>query len=243
LYLEHIRKAKEAIEIPLIASLNRTSLGSWIDYAREVEAAGADALELNIFYIPVDLDMTSAEVEQSYVEIFKAVRRAVKLPIAVKLSPFFSNLAHMASRLDDEGAAALVLFNRFYQPDIDLTTREVYPHMVLSTPESARLPLRWIALLYGRTRAELAASGGVHSGRDAIKLLMAGASVTMLCSTLLQHGIKQLSVIEQEMLDWMEKYEYESVREMQGSMSHRNVSNPSAFERAQYVRGLQSIKR
>ena len=241
-YLEHIRRAKEAADIPLIASLNCTSLGSWIDYAKEVEQAGADGLELNIFYIPTDLDLAPGKVEQHYVEIVSAVQSAVRLPVAVKLSPFFSNLAYTANKLDAEGVGALVLFNRFYQPDIDLKTREVYPHLRLSTSESMRLPLRWIALLYGRVRTEFAASGGVHSGRDAIKLIMAGASVTMLCSALLQHGIGHISVIEQEMLDWMDEYEYESLEEMQGCMSYRNVSDPSSFERAHYVRGLQSYR-
>jgi dihydroorotate dehydrogenase (fumarate) len=241
-YLEHIRKARQAVDIPLIASLNCTSLGSWLSYAKEIEQAGADGLELNIFYIPTDLDMSSLEVEHGYIEILNAVSSSVKLPVAVKLSPYFSNLAQMARRLDGEGVAALVLFNRFYQPDIDLKTREVYPHIMLSTSQSLRLPLRWIGLLYGRLRAALAASGGVHSGRDAIKLIMAGASVTMLCSVLLQRGIGHISAIEREMLDWMEEYEYESVQEMQGSMSYRHVSDPSAFERAHYVRGLQSYR-
>jgi dihydroorotate dehydrogenase (fumarate) len=241
-YLEHIRRAKELVDIPLIASLNCTSVGSWIEYAKEIEQAGADGLELNIFYIPTDLNLAPGEVEQQYVEIVRAVMSCVELPVAVKLSPFFSNLAYTANRLDAEGVAALVLFNRFYQPDIDLRTREVHPHLTLSTSESMRLPLRWIALLYGKVRAEFAASGGVHNGRDAIKLIMAGASVAMLCSALLRHGIEHLSVIEQEMLDWMEEYEYESVEEMQGCMSYRNVSDPSSFERAHYVRGLQSYR-
>jgi dihydroorotate dehydrogenase (fumarate) len=241
-YLEHIRRARAAVDIPLIASLNCTSLGSWIDYAKEVEQAGADGIELNIFYIPTDLNLSPGDVEQHYIDIVRAVKSAVKLPVAVKLSPFFSNLAYTINKLDAEGAAALVLFNRFYQPDIDLRTREVYPHLRLSNSMSMRLPLRWIALLYGRVRAEFAASGGIHSGRDAIKLIMAGASVTMLCSVLLQHGIGQINIIEQEMLDWMDEYEYESLEEMQGSMSYRSVSDPASFERAHYVRGLQSYR-
>jgi dihydroorotate dehydrogenase (fumarate) len=242
-YLEHIRKAKERVSIPVIASLNGTSPGGWIDYAADIEQAGADALELNIFYIPNDIDTPSAEVEQTYIDILEAVKGKVKLPLAVKLGPYFSNLAQMASRLDAAGADALVLFNRFYQPDIDLKKLEVRPNLLLSTPQALRLPLRWIAMLHGRLKADLAASGGIHTGHDAIKMIMAGANVTMLCSVLLKRGIDHIGVIEREILDWMDEYEYESVREMHASMSQRNSSDPAAFERAQYVNALQSFKR
>ncbi|MEO8285205.1 MAG: dihydroorotate dehydrogenase-like protein [Chloroflexota bacterium] len=242
-YLEHIRKAKETVSIPIIASLNGSSLGGWTDYAAEIEQAGADALELNIFYMPNDINTPAADVEQLYIDIVIAVKRKVRIPVAVKLGPFFSNLAHMASRLNTAGASGLVLFNRFYQPDIDLKGLEVRPHILLSTPQALRLPLRWIAMLDGRVKSDLAASGGIHTGTDAIKMIMAGANITMLCSVLLKRGIDQIGVIEHEMLDWMEYYEYESVQEMRASMSQRNSSDPAAFERAQYVRALQSYKR
>lgn len=241
-YLEHIRKAKEQVSIPVIASLNGTSPGGWIDYASLIQQAGADALELNIFYIPNDIDTPAAEVEQLYIDIVEAVRSKIRIPMSVKLSPYFSNLAHMANRLDRAGVDALVLFNRFYQPDIDLRELEVRSSILLSTPQALRLPLRWIAMLSGRLRADLAASGGIHTGEDAIKMVMAGANVAMLCSALLKRGIKHISVIEQQMLDWMERYEYESVAEMRASMSQRNIPNPAAFERAQYVRSLQSFE-
>jgi dihydroorotate dehydrogenase (fumarate) len=241
-YLEHIRKAKAATRIPVIASLNGTSPGGWLDYVALIQQAGADAIELNLYYLPTDVDMTSAQVEQTYIDFVEAVKAAVTIPVAVKLGPFFSNLAHMAERLDWAGADALVLFNRFYQPEIDLDKLEVRPHMLLSTPQSLRLPMRWIAILYGRIRAGLAATGGIHQAEDALKLLMAGANVTMLCSTLMIHGLEHIRTIEQDMLDWMDLHEYESVREMQGSMSHRNCADPAAFERVQYVRALQSYK-
>jgi dihydroorotate dehydrogenase (fumarate) len=242
-YLKHIHKAKSAVSIPVIASLNGASLGGWIDFAKKIEQAGADALELNIYYIPSDANRTSEQVEQTYIDILQAVKSAVKIPIALKLSPYFSNMANMAKRLDKAGADALVLFNRFYQPDIDLENLEVKPSVLLSTPHALRLPLTWIALLYGRVTANLAATSGIHKGEDAIKLLMAGASVAMLCSTLLRSGIKQIRVIEEEMSKWMEEHEYESVKQMQGSMSQINCADPSAFERAQYIKTLQSYGR
>jgi len=241
-YLYHIQKAKEAVSIPIIASLNGTSVGGWIDYSKKIEQAGADALELNIYYIPADIEMTSEQVEQTYVEILKAVKSEVKIPVALKLSPFFNNIAYMAKRLDDAGANALVLFNRFYQPDIDLETLEVRPNIILSTPQALRLPLRWIAILYGRVKADLAATSGIHTPQDVIKMLMVGANITMLCSVLLRHGIEHIRVIEQGVRNWMEEHEYESVQQMQGSMSQKNCEDPSAFERSQYMRGLLTYK-
>jgi dihydroorotate dehydrogenase (fumarate) len=241
-YLERIRKAKEAVAIPIIASLNGVSIGGWTDYASLIQEAGADALELNIYYIPADPTLTGAEVEQTYLNILTTVKSLVTIPVAVKLSPFFSNLANMARRLDESGADSLVLFNRFYQPDIDLDNLTVRPNVILSTPQALRLPLRWIAILYGRVRADLAATSGVHTAQDVIKMLMAGASVTMLCSVLLRHGVGHIRSIEQGLRQWMEEHEYESVAQMRGSMSQIHCENPGEFERAQYVRALHSFK-
>jgi dihydroorotate dehydrogenase (fumarate) len=241
-YLEHIRKAKAAVDIPIIASLNGASVGGWTSFAKQMEQAGADALELNVYFIPTDMNMTGAEVEQRYIDILQAVKSAVTIPVAVKLSPFFSNLANMAMRLDDAGADALVLCNRFYQPDIDLETLEIKPQVLLSTPQAIRIPLRWIAILCGRIKADLAATSGIHTGEDVVKMLMAGASATMLCSVLLRRGIEQLRSVEQELIQWMQKHEYESVHQMQGSMCQYLCPNPSAFERAQYMRALTSYK-
>jgi dihydroorotate dehydrogenase (fumarate) len=241
-YLERIRKAKEAVAIPIIASLNGVSIGGWTDYANLIQEAGADALELNIYYIPTDPTLTGAEVEQTYLNILTMVKSLVTIPVAIKLSPFFSNLANMASRLDEAGADGLVLFNRFYQPDIDLDNLVVRPNVILSTPQALRLPLRWIAILYGRIRADLAATSGIHTAQDVIKMLMAGANVTMLCSVLLRHGVSHIRLIEQGLRQWMEDREYESVAQMQGSMSQIHCENPGEFERAQYVRALHSFK-
>jgi len=241
-YLEYIHKAKQKVSIPIIASLNGSSVGGWTNYAKQIKQAGADALELNIYYVPTDMELTSNEIEQTYIDILRAVKAAVTIPVAVKVSPYFTNMANMAKRLDETGADALVLFNRFYQPDINLNLLDVEPNVLLSTPQSMRLPLRWIAILYGRIHADLAATSGIHRGDDALKMLMAGAKITMLCSVLLRHGINQIRVIEQEMREWMQKHEYESVQQMQGSMSQKHCPNPSAFERAQYMRSLSTYK-
>ena len=239
-YLKHISKAKEAVDMPVIASLNGSSVGGWTSYAKAIQQAGADALELNIYYIPTDLDVTSAQIEQTYLDILKAVKSQVTIPVAVKLSPFFTNFANMAKRLDEAGANGLVLFNRFYQPDIELESLEVVPNILLSTPMAMRLPMRWIAMFYGRIGANLAATSGIHRATDALKMLMAGADVTMLCSILLRRGIEHIRVIEREMREWMEEHEYESVEQLKGSMSQKNCPDPSAFERAQYMRALQT---
>ncbi len=239
-YLEHIHHAKAAVDIPIIASLNGTSIGGWTDYAQQMQQAGADALELNVYYIPTDMDLTSEQVEATYLDILSAVKAVVSIPVAVKLSPFFSNMAHMAHCLDKTGADALVLFNRFYQPDINLETLDVSPHVLLSTPQDLRLPMRWIAILYHRLQADLAATSGIHAATDVIKMLMTGAQITMMCSALIQHGIDHIRVVEQELCAWMERYEYASVAQMQGSMSQQHCADPSAFERAQYMRALQS---
>jgi dihydroorotate dehydrogenase (fumarate) len=241
-YLEHIHKAKQKVSIPIIASLNGSSVGGWINYAQQIQQAGADALELNIYYVPTDMELTSIEIEQTYLDILDAVKAIVTIPVAVKLSPYFTNMANMAKRLDEAGTDALVLFNRFYQPDINLNILEVEPNVLLSTPYSLRLPLRWIAILYGRIHSDLAATSGIHRGEDVIKMLLAGAKITMLCSVLLRHGINHLRIIEQEICEWMQKHEYASVKQMQGSISQRHCPNPSAFERAQYMRSLATYK-
>ena len=237
-YLEHIRKAKAAVDIPVIASLNGSSIGGWTQYATKMQEAGADALELNIYYIPTNVEMTAVEVEQTYINILSAVKSVVNIPVAVKLSPFFSNMANMAKQLDQAGADALVLFNRFYQPDIDLEELEVRPNVILSSPQSLRLPLRWIALLYGRISANLAATSGIHSAEDVIKVMMVGANVAMMTSALLKNGIDHLQTVENGVAEWMERREYVSIEQMRGSMSQINSEDPSAFERAQYMRSL-----
>ena len=238
-YLCHIEAAKKAVRIPIIASLNGTTLGGWTMYAKAMEEAGADAIECNIYSIPADMDITGAQVEQTYIDIVRAVKSSVRIPVAVKLSPFFSNMAHMAKWLVEAGADGLTLFNRFYQPDIDLDELEVRPNVLLSTPQAIRLPLTWIGILYGRIRASLAGTSGVHSAEDVIKLLMAGADVTMLCSVLLHKGPDYLRVIEQDLREWTYEHEYESVDQMQGSMSQLRCSDPGAFERAQYMRAVK----
>jgi dihydroorotate dehydrogenase (fumarate) len=241
-YLDHIARAKAAVKMPIIGSLNGCSLGGWIDYAKKIEQAGADALELNIYYIPTNMDLTGASVEQTYVDILKAVKSAVKIPVAVKLSARFSNIANVAKRLDDAGANGLVLFNRFYQPDIDLEELEVKPKILLSTPHAMRLPLRWIAILHGHLKADLAATSGIHTGEDVIKMMMVGANVTMLCSVLLRNGLGVIRQLEKEMRRWMDANEYESVQQMRGSMSQVHCADPAAFERAQYMKALTSYR-
>ncbi len=239
-YLERIRLAKEAVDIPVIGSLNGVSTGGWIEYARRIEEAGADALELNVYYIPTDLEMTGAQVEQLYLDVLRDVKKVVAIPVAVKLSPYFSATANMAHRLAETGAAALVLFNRFYQPDFDLENLEVVPSLVLSRPYELRLPLRWVAILYGRLPLDFAITSGVHSVEEVLKGLMAGAKVTMMASELLQNGMQRIGEVLEGMAHWMEEYEYESVAQMQGSMSQQSVAEPAAFERANYMKVLGS---
>ena len=239
-YLNEIASAKAAVAIPVIASLNGSTLGGWTDYARQIEQAGADALELNIYWIPTDPGLEAAEVEARYVEILEHVKAVVSIPVAVKLSPFFSSFAHMARELVRAGASGLVLFNRFYQPDIDLETLAVSPNILLSTPMAMRLPLRWIAILRGRVHADLAATSGIHRAADVIKMIMAGADVTMLCSVLLRRGIGHIRVIENEVEEWLQAHEYDSLEQLKGSMSQRSCPDPEAFERAQYIRGIST---
>ena len=237
-YLNEIAAAKQAVSIPIIGSLNGSTLGGWTRYAKEIEQAGADALELNIYWIPTDWEQTGADVEARYVEILYQVKSSISIPVAVKLSPFFSSFANVAVSLVRAGANGLVLFNRFYQPDFDLETLSVTPNILLSTPMAMRLSLRWIAILYGNIRVDLAATSGIHSGKDVIKMVMAGADVAMLCSVLLRRGIDHIKVIEREMEEWLVAHEYDSLVQLKGSMSQKNCPNPDAFERAQYVRGI-----
>jgi dihydroorotate dehydrogenase (fumarate) len=242
-YLEHIRKAKASVDIPIIASLNGKSLGGWVDYARKIESAGADALELNIYMLAADISKNSLAVEKDYVEIVKAVTSSINIPVAVKMHPYFSSVANMASQLDKAGAKGLLLFNRFYQPDIDLETLEVTPNVLLSTPMSMRLPLRWIAILYKKTNADLAATSGIYSETDVIKMIMVGAKVTQMLSCLLKFGIGHISDVITKLKFWMEVNEYESIELMRGSMSYMNVADPSVFERANYMRLLHSYNK
>ncbi|MDE2028580.1 MAG: dihydroorotate dehydrogenase-like protein, partial [Candidatus Omnitrophica bacterium] len=240
-YLEHIYKARRTVDIPIIASLNAHSEGGWVTYAKHIQQAGASALELNIYFLATDPDISGQAVEDTYVEILKSVKSNLAIPVAVKISPFFSSMANMAKRLDNAGADALVLFNRFYQPDIDLENLAVVPHVLLSTPQAMRLPLRWVAILYGHLKASLAATGGIHSSQDVIKMLMAGADVTMLCSALLQKGVGQVTEVLQGMEQWLKEHEYVSVAQLRGSMSQKSCANPKAFERANYMKALQGF--
>jgi dihydroorotate dehydrogenase (fumarate) len=241
-YLDLIRKAKESVGIPIIASLNGVTLGGWTEFAKKIEEAGADALELNLYFIPTDLEQPGELVENTYIEIIKMVKNAVKIPLAVKLSPFFTNFANFARRVEQVGANALVLFNRFYQPDVDLENLEVKPSIHLSTSHANRLPMRWIAILKDKINLDFAATSGIHSSDDVIKMLLVGANVTMLCSALLKNGIFYLLQLERELIEWMEEHEYESIQQMIGVMSQDKTSNPSEYERAQYVRAITSYK-
>ncbi|MGC9329993.1 MAG: dihydroorotate dehydrogenase-like protein [Candidatus Hinthialibacter sp.] len=239
-YLAHIRKIKSAVEIPVIASLNGVSTGGWIDHAKKMQDAGADAIELNVYYIATDPKMTSADVEKVYVDVLKAVKSAVTIPVSIKLSPYFTSMVNTANKLVEAGADGLALFNRFYQPDIDINNLEVAPNLVLSTPNELRLPLRWIAILYGKVKADMAATTGVYSAEDVIKTLMAGANVTCMCSALLRHGVGRITEVLHDVENWMDEHEYESVKQMQGSMSQKSCPEPAAFERANYMKVLQS---
>jgi dihydroorotate dehydrogenase (fumarate) len=239
-YLEHIRKLKESVSIPIIGSINGVTDGGWVEYAKLIEQAGADALELNVYYIPTDVNMTSDDIEQTYFDIVKDVRNQVKIPIAVKLSPFFTSIPNVALRLEKIGVNGLVLFNRFYQPDINLESLNVEPGVILSNSDALRLPLRWIAILHKKVKADLAASTGVHTAEDVLKLTMAGADVTMMCSALLRHGAKKIREVLTGVQQWMVEHEYASLNDMRGSMSHHSVADPSSFERANYMKALQT---
>jgi dihydroorotate dehydrogenase (fumarate) len=239
-YLKHIEEAKRAVKIPIIASLNCATLGGWIRYTREITEAGADAIELNIYKIPSNPKVTGSTIEKGYIDVVRTIRLQTKLPMAVKLSPYFSNFANMAASFDALGVDALVLFNRFYQPDIDLEKMEVTPNLTLSVPTDMRLALHWIGILFGKVRANLAATSGIYQATDVIKMVMAGADVTMLCSALMRHGIPHIQKIEMEIAAWLANHNYKSLGEIKGIMSQKNCPDPSAFERAQYVRGISS---
>lgn len=241
-YLDHIANLKKAVDIPVIGSLNGVSSGGWEKYAKNIQDAGADALELNIYYVPTNPNISGSEVETMYVDTLKTVKEMVTIPVAVKLSPFFTSMANMAKKLDKAGADALVLFNRFYQPDFDLEKLEVVPNLVLSTNWEMRLPLRWLAILYGHINASLAATSGIHNHLDVIKIMMAGGDVAMMASELLRNGVGRVSEILGELKNWMEENEYDSIDLMKGSMSQKSVAEPAAFERANYMKLLQSYR-
>jgi len=241
-YLNLIRRAKEAVGIPIIGSLNGASVGGWTDYATLIEEAGADALELNVYYLPANTAVKGTDVEALYLDILSAVREVVTIPVAIKLSPFFSSIANMASCLSEQGADGLVLFNRFYQPDFDLENLEVAPRLVLSNSNELRLPLRWVAILYGRVNADLAITSGVHTSQDVVKGLMAGAKVTMMASELLQNGVRRIGQVLNEVVTWLSEHEYESATQMIGAMSQKHCAEPAAFERANYMKMLQSYR-
>lgn len=239
-YLDQIRQLKEAVDIPIIASLNGVSKGGWMSYASKMEEAGADAIELNIYYVATDPKRDSAEIEKMYLDNIRQVKKAVSVPVSVKTGPYFSSFANMAVKMEEAGADGLVLFNRFYQPDIDLEKLEILPSLQLSHSFEKRLPLRWIAILRPLLKASLAATTGIHSAEDVIKMVLAGADVAMMASLLLVRGVKELTLIENRMKEWMEEHQYASLDQMKGSMDSRSVAEPAAFERANYLKILQS---
>jgi dihydroorotate dehydrogenase (fumarate) len=241
-YIDLLHKAKQALGIPVIGSLNGITPGGWVQYAKKMQEAGADAVELNVYYIATDITMSAEDVEERYVEVLREVKKTIKIPVAMKLSPFISSLPNFARRLDAAGVNGLVLFNRFYQPDIDLEALEVRPGIVLSDSYDSRLPLRWIGILKGNIKASLAATSGVHTAEDVLKLTMAGADATMMCSSLLKHGPKHVTEVLDAIDQWMINHEYVSIAQMKGSMSQKSVSDPSAFERANYMKALNQYR-
>jgi dihydroorotate dehydrogenase (fumarate) len=241
-YIENLRRIKQATSIPVIGSLNGVSSGGWLDYAKKIEQAGADALELNIYYLPTDISITSSELEDNYVRLVKDIRSRIGIPIAVKLSPFFSSLPNLSSRLVDAGADGLVLFNRFYQPDFNLDELEVVPNLELSSSKEVRLPLRWIALMYGHIHADFALTSGVHTHLDILKAMMAGASVAMTASALLRNGPTYAAEMLQGLQTWMVEHEYESIHQMKGSLSAKSLGQTQPLERANYMKELASFK-
>jgi dihydroorotate dehydrogenase (fumarate) len=239
-YLALISRAKQALSVPVIASLNGVSRSGWVRYATRMEQAGADAVELNIYYVSSRPGRSGSEIEWHYLDVVRSVRRAIQIPLAVKLSPYFSSLANMAGQLAEAGANGLVLFNRFYQPDVDIEALEVVPRLELSTSVELRLPLRWVAILHRRFGLSLAASTGVHTGEDVVKTLLAGADVAMMTSALLRHGPDHLRLLESGLRDWMDRHHYETVDQLRGLLSQRSIPDPAAFERANYIMTLAS---
>ena len=239
-YLQNLKKTKQAVNIPVLGSLNGVSTGGWIEYAQKIEDAGADALELNIYYLATNPEQTSAELEDKYIRLVSDLRKKIRIPLAVKLNPFITALPNFAHKLAEAGANGLVLFNRFYQPDFDLEKLEVVPNLVLSNSNEMRLPLRWIAIMYGGIKIDFAMTGGVHSGLDVVKATMAGACVTTIASEFLQHGVQRIPEMLAEITKWMEKHEYISIKQMKGSMSRGAVADPAVFERANYMKVLSS---
>lgn len=240
-YLNHLTKIKEAVSIPVIGSLNGVSTGTWVDYARKIEMAGADALELNIYYLPFETDLTSEELENTYINLVSKVRSKINIPLAVKIGPYFTGMGNMCSRLVDAGADGLVLFNRFYQPDIDLEKMDVVPNLVLSTSQELRLPLRWIALLFGRVKTDFALTSGVHSAEDVLKAMMAGARVAMMASELLKKGPTRVTELLTEIEAWMVAHDYNSIEQLQGSMSAQSTQDTYALRRSNYIKELNSF--
>jgi len=241
-YLELIRQAKEAVDVPVIGSLNGVTTGGWVGYAKKIEQAGADALELNVYLLPTRTDLDGSSVEQVYLDVLREVKASINIPVAMKVGPFFSAIPNMAQRLDQAGADGLVLFNRFYQPDFDLEELSVTPNLVLSRSSEMRLPLRWIAILYGHVKASLALTTGVHTAEDALKAIMAGADIANVASLLLERGVGAIGELLQGITAWMDEHEYESVAQMKGSLSQRSCAEPAAFERANYMKVLGSYR-
>lgn len=239
-YVEHVARVKKAVDIPVFASLNGSTRSGWIEYAHMLQEAGADGIELNLYHLETDPNVTAADVEQRYLDVVSELKERVNIPFALKLGPFFSSLAHFARQLDERGVDGLVLFNRFYQPDVDLETLDVVPDLVLSAPHEVRLPLRWIAILDPLVEASLAATTGVYTAADVLKLIMAGADVTMLCATLLRNGTSMVTRLLDQITQWMHDHEYVSIHQMHGCMNHRTCPDPAAFERANYMKALHS---
>lgn len=240
-YLEILRKAKENVDIPLFASLNGITNEGWIEYAKQMQSAGADGIEINVFYIPADIRLGSAEVEQRYIDIVQRVKKSVTIPVAVKLNPYFSAMANMAKRLEGAGADALVLFNRFYQPDFNIHSLKVLSNLEYSSPDEIRLPLLWISVLHGKVNTSLAATTGVQSATEVIKYLLAGADVAMTASSLFKYGIGHISKMTEGLKDWMNMLHFNSVEDFKGLMSQQNIADPAAFERANYIKILENV--